>query len=670
MTRAFRVAAVLAALALGWLLAPTSLGGSQSYVTTYGISMEPGFHAGDLGLLRVADGYAVGDVVGYRSATLHAVVLHRIVGVQGDAFVMKGDHNTWLDVDHPTTRDVVGRLVLRVPHGGTVFGWLLTPPALVAALLALAASLLLAGRQRSRSRSGVARRRRPRRNRHRSADPLASTWLVTLRDRLGALATPSERQVAVLAGAAVLVGLGAVLLLVARFGPVTQPAARPATPARTMTFSYSASVPGTPAFDGTTIRSPDPVFRKLATLVTVHYAYRGGPGVLQISAALYGQSGWHSALPLALPGQVAVSGNGFDGEVRLDLDALGRRALAAAAATGSSDEQVGVRIVPRVSLTDGSAFAPSLTLVLTKQQLSVQDAASLVVTDPGARAPEPLRVKGSVVVLGHAVGVRLAERTALILLALGLLLGLVAILDAVRAHPPDEVTVIRRRYGPLLVAAEPIGPPPDRPLVELSRFATLARIARSYGLLVMHWQRDGAVVFVVWDDAASYRYQVLPAPPTRRRRLGRRHRASARPARPVAPEPVAVSVWSRQSAAPPPVALVPPAVFAPTAPSVGDVPQLPVAASAPRGRWVARRAAGPRSTPVGRRVARRGHPAAEQQLIAWRQQQREVWAVLRRRRRGAQGPIRWIPTQRTPGVPGSRAGTTASWDSLVSGRPG
>ena len=44
----------VAALVLGaaWFLAPTSLGGSTTYVSTYGSSMNPGFRTGDLALLR------------------------------------------------------------------------------------------------------------------------------------------------------------------------------------------------------------------------------------------------------------------------------------------------------------------------------------------------------------------------------------------------------------------------------------------------------------------------------------------------------------------------------------------------------------------------------------------------------------------------------------------
>ena len=71
---------------------PTGVGGGTSYVTTFGASMEPMFRAGDLAVVRSAAGYDVGDVVAYQSPTLRRIVLHRIVGRQGDRFTFQGDN--------------------------------------------------------------------------------------------------------------------------------------------------------------------------------------------------------------------------------------------------------------------------------------------------------------------------------------------------------------------------------------------------------------------------------------------------------------------------------------------------------------------------------------------------------------------------------------------------
>src|SRR4051794_10990259 len=90
-----RVGLLLAFVAFA-LFAPTVMGGRVTYVTTFGISMRPHIHAGDLVLVRPAGDYKVGDVVAYRSATLGGVtVLHRIVARHGDKFTFKGDNNSW-----------------------------------------------------------------------------------------------------------------------------------------------------------------------------------------------------------------------------------------------------------------------------------------------------------------------------------------------------------------------------------------------------------------------------------------------------------------------------------------------------------------------------------------------------------------------------------------------
>ena len=127
-TRAAGISAVIAlTLAAVWLFWPTALGGGTTYVTTHGISMEPGFQTGDLAILRPDLSYSVGDVVGYQSDSLDTVVMHRIVALDGDRFVIQGDNNTWLDEDKPTSEEILGKLFIRVPQGGKALAALRSP---------------------------------------------------------------------------------------------------------------------------------------------------------------------------------------------------------------------------------------------------------------------------------------------------------------------------------------------------------------------------------------------------------------------------------------------------------------------------------------------------------------------------------------------------------------
>lgn len=112
-------------------VAPRELGGSKTYVSTFGTSMEPTILAGDLIIAQSSVEYAVGDTVAYPSSTLGGVtVLHRIVDQVPEGFVTKGDNNSWLDPDHPVAADIYGKQWIHIPQGGV---WLkrLASPAIV-----------------------------------------------------------------------------------------------------------------------------------------------------------------------------------------------------------------------------------------------------------------------------------------------------------------------------------------------------------------------------------------------------------------------------------------------------------------------------------------------------------------------------------------------------------
>jgi signal peptidase I len=119
-----------------WLIAPPALRGSTSFVTVDGTSMLPSLQRDDLVALRRSRSYRVGEVVAYRSALLHRVVLHRIVRIQGGRYTFKGDNNTFLDPEHPTEAQLVGRLSVRIPAAGRIVP-LMHVPWIVGALAAL-----------------------------------------------------------------------------------------------------------------------------------------------------------------------------------------------------------------------------------------------------------------------------------------------------------------------------------------------------------------------------------------------------------------------------------------------------------------------------------------------------------------------------------------------------
>src|SRR3954453_2833166 len=159
--RAARISALVALLlAAVWLFWPLALGGGTTYVTTHGVSMEPRFHTGDLAILRTESAYTAGDVVAYRSVSLDTVVMHRIVSVDGDRFVIQGDNNSLLDPDQPSSNLVLGKLWLRIPQGGKVLVALSSPVGVGVGVLGAVTLALPGVARRPRSRHAARRARR------------------------------------------------------------------------------------------------------------------------------------------------------------------------------------------------------------------------------------------------------------------------------------------------------------------------------------------------------------------------------------------------------------------------------------------------------------------------------------------------------------------------------
>jgi hypothetical protein len=86
----------------------------------------------DLVLLRHESSYHAGEVAEYHNAQLGVTVMHRIVAIDDDHYVFKGDNNDFTDTYEPTAGQIVGAewihlagrgnilLALRVPVIGAV----------------------------------------------------------------------------------------------------------------------------------------------------------------------------------------------------------------------------------------------------------------------------------------------------------------------------------------------------------------------------------------------------------------------------------------------------------------------------------------------------------------------------------------------------------------------
>lgn len=527
-TAVMRLVTLVVVLVAAWLLLPVSVGGHTDYVITHGISMEPRFHTGDLAVVRAAEQYRVGDVVAYRSQSLHTTVMHRIVAIEAGRYLFKGDNNSFIDPEHPNADQLIGTLAVRIPQGGT---WLhrLTSPA----GLAIATLLLLLG---TGTRARVLRDRR--RGRHATMSnprPVRNPALAA------AMSTPAGR--AGLTVAAVLAAFGVLLAFVAWKAPRDLPAGNTSSPGGSTTFAYHATVGHTPAYDSDTATSPDPVFRRLANHIDLDVRYAGPPGTMTLTLQVAASNGWHTTLPL-LPATRFTTSSHHE-TVPLDLAPIDRRAQAAAQVIGAPYDTLTLAVQAQVRTTDGQQLTPTLNLLLTPTQLKLAgDPNTLTVASPTQPPSAAPAAAATVRVLGQPLPANDAAIAAGALIAVAALLGLgTTVLGGRRT--PDEAHAIHARYRDLLL---PVQPPTSSHLgetVDVQDFTALARTAQRHGLIIMTWpSRDGRTgdVFVVQDQSVRYRY-TTPATGqrTRSQHRNRRNGRNGRPRIAVAPAPAAPS---------------------------------------------------------------------------------------------------------------------------------
>jgi hypothetical protein len=321
--------------------------------------------------------------------------------------------------------------------------------------------------------------------------------------------SPLLRTITGLVAVAALAGL--TLGVLGWMKPVTKLQKPDAGAAQSMTFTYSAKVPKSPAYDTTMVTSPEPIFRKLAQRVDVQMRYSGHPGAFDAYLTMSDGRGWHTSSELAASKD--FSGRSYIGTVTLDLKSLEDRATKAAEAIGLPPSPVSIAVNARVTDARGDAFSAPLQMSLEPLRLSlINGVSSLVVTDANGPTGNRL-VAREIGVAGHPIMTAGVARSYALLLLLAAALGAVVLLFR-RAGSVRTRSEIERRYAQLLVPVEPMASPPGKPVVNVDNFPALVRLAERYGQMILTWSRSDADDFVVRDEGITYRYRVLFEEPT------------------------------------------------------------------------------------------------------------------------------------------------------------
>jgi len=486
---------LLAGLAAIWMaFAPLKLGGEVSYVMVNGISMEPGFHTGDLAIMRQAAAYQVGDIVAYTDAQMNANVIHRIIGTEENRFVLQGDNNSWIDAFQPTPDEVVGKLWLHLPQLAVAIEWVRAPlnMALAAGLIGGFFMITLLPQKP---------------NKHGKKKPAAG----------GSSAGMFEMALYV-CGFLALVCAGLAIFA------FTRPATRSADPIKyqqTGVFFYTAGgAPG--VYDGDAVRSGEPVFTKLTCTLNLGFTYileSAVPafiaGSQQMDAVLLDEaSGWKRTLPLLE--ETFFSGNLFTSEATLDLCAVQALVADVEKKTGFRPSAGTLVITARVAAagkiagqTFGEPFAPKLTLKFDSQRFYMGGAAAktdpLKTVQPGT-LPNPAVLDASVALLGLNLMVGSLRTLAVVGLVLSLL-GLLALgLLFYAATRYDQEAVIRTKYSAMLLEVYDHGLELVSPVIDVASMEDLARLAERQNGMIIHLPREHAGYYFVQLEGTTFRF--------------------------------------------------------------------------------------------------------------------------------------------------------------------
>jgi signal peptidase I len=494
---------LVAGLTAIWIaFAPAKLGGQVSYVMINGISMEPNYHTGDLALVRRASDYRVGDIVTYHDPQMNVNIIHRIIGVNGDRFVIKGDNNSWVDAYHPNADEIIGKLWIYLPKFGNAILWVKLP-----ANMALAAGLLggLFTVNLNDQKPGKKGRRKNK----------------------GAESPIGKFQIGLY-----MFGLLGMLFLGLSIFAFTRPMLRPADKIKyqqTGTFFYSAS--GTPGvYDTGAARSGEPIFTKLTCKLNLGFVYfMASNQPLAISGSQYfdamvvdTQSGWKRTIPLTA--DTKFSGSNFTSTTTFNLCQVQALLATVEKTTGFRSSSYTLDITAHISTAgkiSGQAFTDTFEPNLTFDFDSLH---FYMVKDSSKTDPMKTEKDGTVTSTAmdnntlSLFGATLPVGKTRTVAAIGLAISLASLgglgFYFYKASKRNPEAVISMKYGPILMEVHDLRPDTLSPVIDVNSIDDLAKFAERQSAIIMHTACEDMQYYFVQAEGTSYRFKAAkdPAP--------------------------------------------------------------------------------------------------------------------------------------------------------------
>lgn len=479
-----------------WItIAPSQLGGFVTYVLIRGNSMEPGFRAGDLVLVREAPVYMEGDAIVYHNAEMGSLVFHRVVGMELDRYVLKGDNNSWLDSYLPAQNEIVGKLWMRIPKLGTVVEWVRIPLHLAILVSILGGVVVF----------DLFQKPSPQKKGNR----------------------PSFQPAGLAAETALYISAALVVcFLAAGVYAFTRPLNRPAENIPYQQdghYYYSAT--GTPGvYDTDTVRSGEPVFPKLTCFLNIGYTYNfSGNGVQSIGGTqkMYArimdeQSGWFRTIPLN--SETVFTGTSYFTLATLDLCQVEALVNIVEQEAGLYQLVYRLEIIADTTVTADmkgnvitDSFSPALVFRYDKVHFYLAEnkpGTNPLRASKAGLAGNATSLPNTISIFGAALPVWIARFFSLLGFSASLIGAVYSGVKVYRTASQSPDALIRLKYGSLLMDVAEQTPMPSGGVVDIASMDDLARLADRHGTMILHMQRNFLHYYFVQSNGATYRYVI------------------------------------------------------------------------------------------------------------------------------------------------------------------
>lgn len=503
-------AASLLFIAALWLLfAPVNLGGKFAYFFVIGNSMQPHITANDLVLLRTADRYDVGDVIGFRDPELGTVV-HRIRALDGDRYITRGDNREADDPNRPSQSDVVGKEWHIVHNGARFMRTLQSPKSAVLLTIASVGFGMASAKPQAatrRMREKLARR--------------SPAWVGQMSYK-----SMNGDQIVTLASTLLFtaIGLGAVML----WNGANRTITRDVVLDQTGKLQYTAAA-GTGLYDGDKVTTGQPVFTQIGTQMPVSFTYEitpsskdatvgGVKGMIRMVVEISQDNKWKREFEIVPPTPFAGTTATAQGVV--DLKVLEEQAARMEQAALLKYPVYSVRILAEVKANGNISGRAQDYSFKADYPFELHELQLIPHQQFNAKAETPLNVKResvepwstSLPIIGYKVTYPMLRILTVVCAIAGAAALALVYTSTMLAAKSGETGLILSRYSPLLVSVQAADVDFGGRIVAVKKFEDLVRMARADGLFIVHAENGVADHFLLVNPEVTYLYSV-PRPP-------------------------------------------------------------------------------------------------------------------------------------------------------------